>query len=150
MCGGVDDISWVELTVLVAIKTEAKSSIITCCLEQEPSSFRGIELFRVIFKVLSHTKLAERCDKIRDSKDTRDSSFSAKSSRHFESRSSLHVSDLAALTITLINSKYVPISVPVCAGVDDISGVELTVLVARKKRSIINQALSHTVWNFAE
>ena len=28
-----------------------------------------------------------------------DSSFSAKSSRHFESRSSLHVSDLAALTI---------------------------------------------------
>ena len=36
---------------------------------------------------------------IQDSKDTRDSSFSAKSSRHFESRSSLHVSDLAALTI---------------------------------------------------
>ena len=35
-----------------------------------------------------------------DSKDTRDSSFSAKSSRHFESRSSLHVSDLAALTIS--------------------------------------------------
>ena len=31
--------------------------------------------------------------------DTRDSSFSAKSSRHFELRSSLHVSDLAALTI---------------------------------------------------
>ena len=36
---------------------------------------------------------------IRDSKDTRDSSYSAKSSRHFESRSSLHVSDQAALTI---------------------------------------------------
>ena len=33
---------------------------------------------------------------------TRDSSFSAKSSRHFESRSSLHVSDLAALTIIII------------------------------------------------
>ena len=42
---------------------------------------------------------------IRDSKDTRDSSFSAKSSRHFESRSSLHVSDLAALTICLDHRK---------------------------------------------
>ena len=41
-----------------------------------------------------------RLIEIRDSKDTRDSSFSAKSSRHFESRSSLHVSDLAALTIS--------------------------------------------------
>ena len=36
---------------------------------------------------------------IQDSKDTRNSSFSVKSSRHFESRSSLHVSDLAALTM---------------------------------------------------
>ena len=32
-----------------------------------------------------------------------DDSFSAKSSRHFESRSSLHVSDLAALTIIILN-----------------------------------------------
>ena len=42
---------------------------------------------------------------IQDSKDTRDSSFSAKSSRHFESRSSLHVSDLAALTIHAVQSR---------------------------------------------
>ena len=38
--------------------------------------------------------------------DTRNSSFSAKSSRHFESRSSLHVSDLAALTIRTYDTEY--------------------------------------------
>ena len=49
--------------------------------------------------------------------DTRDSSFSAKSSRHFELRSSLHVSDLAALTIIYRLGTAAAFKVCVCVSI---------------------------------